>query len=309
MLERNGWTVWRPRTGRKRWTASQPLPPQLILLDLTMPVMDGFTFLHALRESRSTGHPGRRAHRARPHRRRTQALEAQTVCSPRAQSLREVAEEVISVAKQPHETEPHETDRTKADAARNRTDVSASDEEIETVESRVVYRNRWMVVREDIIRRRDGSPGLYGVVEKSSFVAIMPIEPDGSVHLVEQYRYPVGERFWEFPQGAWEDRPNCDPLEVARGELREETGLVAGEMTYVGHLLHNYGFAKHGCHMFIARDLRFTTLEIAQEEQGLITRRFERDAFLAMVASGAIQDAVTVSLLALARVKGLIDWP
>ncbi len=103
--------------------------------------------------------------------------------------------------------------------------------EIETVTSRIVYQNNWMVVREDIIRRRDGSPGLYGVVEKSEFVVIIPVEADGSVHLVEQYRYPIGRRFWEFPQGAWEDRPDADKEAVAQGELREETGLVAGEMT------------------------------------------------------------------------------
>ena len=179
--------------------------------------------------------------------------------------------------------------------------------EIETVSSRVVYRNRWMVVREDIIRRRDGSPGLYGVVEKSAFVVVIPVEPDGSVHLVEQYRYPVRQRFWEFPQGAWEDKPDADKEDVARGELREETGLAAGTMIYVGHLLHNYGFAKHGCHCFIARDLRFTALEVLQEEQGLITRRFPFATLLNMVRSGEIQDAVTVSALGLAHIKGLLD--
>lgn len=180
--------------------------------------------------------------------------------------------------------------------------------EIETIETREVYRNRWMVVREDIIRRADGSPGLYGVVEKPWFVVIIPVEPDGSVHLVEQYRYPVGQRFWEFPQGSWEGRPDADPADVARGELREETGLVAGEMTHVGHLLHNYGFARHGCHIFLARRLRFAGPNIEPEEQGLVTNRFSRERFLDMLATGEIQDAVTVSALGLARIKGLIDW-
>lgn len=178
--------------------------------------------------------------------------------------------------------------------------------EIETVSSREVYRNRWMVVREDIIRRRDGSDGLYGVVDKGPFAVVMPFEADGSVHLVEQYRYPIGRRFWEFPQGAWEDRPDADPLELARGELREETGLVADEMTYVGHLLHNYGFARHGCHAFIARGLHFEGHDISQEEQGLVTRRFGFGALMAMITSGEIQDATTVSALGLALMKGLL---
>lgn len=77
--------------------------------------------------------------------------------------------------------------------------------DIETLGTRIVYENRWMRVREDAIRRRDGSEGIYGVVEKPDFVAIVPLEDDGRIHLVQQYRYPVGARYWEFPQRAWEE--------------------------------------------------------------------------------------------------------
>ena len=69
--------------------------------------------------------------------------------------------------------------------------------DIETTGTRVVYQNNWMRVREDAIRRRDGSAGIYGVVEKDDFVVVVPVEADGSVHLVQQYRYPVRARFWE----------------------------------------------------------------------------------------------------------------
>jgi len=78
---------------------------------------------------------------------------------------------------------------------------------------------------------------------------------------------------------------------------------------YVGHLLHNYGFAKHGCHCFIARDLTFTSLDVSQEEQGLITKRFPFSTLLEMVQSGEIQDAVTVSAIGLAHIKGLLTLP
>jgi hypothetical protein len=83
---------------------------------------------------------------------------------------------------------------------------------IETTSTRFVYENRWMRVREDMIRRRDGSTGIYGVVEKPDFVVIVPVEDDGRVHLVEQYRYPVKGRYWEFPQGSWEREPGVDPI-------------------------------------------------------------------------------------------------
>ena len=92
----------------------------------------------------------------------------------------------------------------------------AADESIniETTSTRLVYENRWMRVREDTIRRRDGSIGIYGVVEKPDFVVIVPVEDDGRVHLVEQYRYPVKGRYWELPQGSWEQEPGSDGLPV-----------------------------------------------------------------------------------------------
>jgi ADP-ribose diphosphatase len=63
--------------------------------------------------------------------------------------------------------------------------------DIETIGTRIVYENRWMRVREDAIRRRDGSSGIYGVIEKPDFVVIVPVDDDGHLHLVEQFRYPV----------------------------------------------------------------------------------------------------------------------
>ncbi|MDW5314036.1 NUDIX hydrolase [Rhizobium sp. PL01] len=109
--------------------------------------------------------------------------------------------------------------------------------EIMTLSSTAVYQNRWMKVREDIVERQDGSQGVYGVVEKNDFSLIVPIDAAGTVYLVEQFRYPVGKRFWELPQGSWEEQEGVDPLELAHGELQEETGLVADDMTYVGQLL------------------------------------------------------------------------
>ena len=70
------------------------------------------------------------------------------------------------------------------------------------VSTRVVYENRWMRVHED--RRRADGRRLYGWVEKPPSALIVPID-DGHVWLIEQFRHPVGQRFWEFPQGAWED--------------------------------------------------------------------------------------------------------
>ena len=178
--------------------------------------------------------------------------------------------------------------------------------EITTLDSRVVYRNRWMTVREDRIRRRDGSDGIYGVVDKPDFVVVIALEADGAMYLVEQYRYPIGARFWELPQGAWEDRPGAEMAEVARGELREETGLEAGHVEQLGTMLESYGFANQRCHVFVARDLVAGPLVVLPEEQGLIARRFSAAQVLAMVTDGTIQDMTTVAALGLARLRGVL---
>ena len=77
--------------------------------------------------------------------------------------------------------------------------------DIKTVSSRVVYENAWLSVREDAIERADGSPGIYSVVDKANYAVVVPYENDG-FWLVEQYRYPMGERSWEFPMGTYPDR-------------------------------------------------------------------------------------------------------
>jgi ADP-ribose pyrophosphatase len=163
-----------------------------------------------------------------------------------------------------------------------------------------------MRVREDEILRQDGSQGIYGVVEKTDFVAIVAVEANGDLHLVEQYRYPVGGRFWELPQGSWESAPEADPVSVARGELREECGLEAGEMIHAGHLFECYGYSNQGCHIFLARQLTAVPRRLDHEEQGLITRRFPAAEVIAMIESGAIRDATTVAALGLMMLKGLL---
>ncbi|MGW4894710.1 hypothetical protein ACWEQL_20935 [Kitasatospora sp. NPDC004240] len=65
----------------------------------------------------------------------------------------------------------------------------------------------------------------------------------------------VEGRYREFPQGSWEEKPDADPLALARGELAEKTGLSAGTMTPLGHLFSAYGYCDQGLHVLLATDL------------------------------------------------------
>jgi len=162
-----------------------------------------------------------------------------------------------------------------------------------------------MSLREDIIRRADGSQGIYGVIQKSDFAVIVPVQ-SGQLYLVEQYRYPVGKRYWEFPQGSWESA-RTDPISLAQAELREETGLSSGSMIHAGHLFLAYGYSNQGYNVFLATDLEQQERQLAQEEQGLIASPFSIDAVEKMILDGAIKDATTVAAFGLVRLKGMLS--
>lgn len=166
--------------------------------------------------------------------------------------------------------------------------------DMETTGSRIVYENRWMRLREDTIRRADGSPGLYSVVEKLDYSLVVPVDERG-FYLIEQYRYPVGARFFEFPQGTWDESPQAGPDEVAREELESETGLRAGQMIYLGHIFGAYGITAQRCHVFLATALVAGDHRRDPEEQDLRLHHAGFDEFADMVAGGQIRDASTLA--------------
>jgi 8-oxo-dGTP pyrophosphatase MutT (NUDIX family) len=180
-------------------------------------------------------------------------------------------------------------------------DDDAAGRTITTLASREVYRNHWMRVREDEILRSNGDKGIYGVVEKDDAAIILPID-NGRVWLVEQYRYTIGERALELPQGSWEKAID-DPEELARGELKEELGLVAAEMTCLGQVWIAYGLLRQKQHVFLATGLTATEKEPDREEHDLITHTVSLEEFERMMLDGTIRDACTLSAWALYQLR------
>lgn len=167
--------------------------------------------------------------------------------------------------------------------------------EYRTIGTREVYRSRWMTLREDEIVRADGTPGRYGVLSKPDFALVIPRHDDGSFTLVEQFRYPVGERCQEFPQGADEHNPDIDPLELATKELAEETGLRAGSVTLLGRLHHAYGYSDQGMSVVLATDLTEGPHARETEEQGMTLVRVPGAELAAMMGDGRIRDCASVA--------------
>jgi ADP-ribose pyrophosphatase len=170
---------------------------------------------------------------------------------------------------------------------------SSSAPSITTLSSREVYRNHWMRLREDEILRSNGEKGIYGVVEKDDAAIILPID-HGRVWLVEQFRYTIQERALELPQGGWEMEVE-HPEELARGELREEIGMEAAEMTHLGTLWIAYGFARQKQHVFLATGLTAAEKDPDPEEHDLTVRSMPVEEFEAMMLDGTIRDNCTLS--------------
>ena len=164
---------------------------------------------------------------------------------------------------------------------------------IVTLSSREVYRNRWMRVREDEILRSNGQKGIYGVVEKDDCAIILPID-NGRVWLVEQFRYPIQERAIELPQGGWEQEIE-NPEELARGELMEETGLLAEHMIYLGPTWIAYGYSRQLQHVFLATGLSHSERNPDDEEHDLTLRSVTVDEFEQMMLDGVIRDTCTIA--------------
>jgi 8-oxo-dGTP pyrophosphatase MutT (NUDIX family) len=168
--------------------------------------------------------------------------------------------------------------------------------------SRVVYENHWMRLHEDRLERPDGSPGLYAWIEKPPAALIVPLEHE-HVWLIEQHRHPVGRRFWELPQGAWEEHPGAPAETLARGELAEETGLRARTMERLGTLFFAYGMSSQPFVVWLATGLEPGEPAREATEHDLRCARFGVAEFEAMIRRGEIADAATVAAWHLARTR------
>ena len=168
---------------------------------------------------------------------------------------------------------------------------------ITTLESREIYRNQWLRLREDKILRSNGKPGIYGVVDKDDCAVIIPIDQE-RVWLVEQFRYTIQERALELPQGGWEMEVD-DPEELARGELKEETGLHAAAMTCLGWMWIAYGFARQRQHVFLATGLTEADKDPDPEEHDLSLCSVTVAEFEDLMLTGKIRDASTLGAWAL----------
>lgn len=164
----------------------------------------------------------------------------------------------------------------------------------EVVASRRAFESSILDLRVDSLREAGGTTYDRVVVEYGVAVVLVPVDSDGLLLMVRQYRHPVRRWLLELPAGGVDER-DASPEDAALRELREETGF-RGALTRIGGLFLAPGYSDEYQHMYVARDLVEDPLD-ADEDENLVLERVTLDDALAFVDSGEICDAKSIAAL------------
>jgi 8-oxo-dGTP pyrophosphatase MutT (NUDIX family) len=174
-----------------------------------------------------------------------------------------------------------------------------------TLSGEVKYDNPWITVTEYQVINPSGGRGIYGKVHfKNKAIGIIPVDKDLNTWLVGQYRYTLDQWHWEIPEGGG---PLTDaPVESAKRELREETGLIARSWSEVVHLHTSNSVTDEEGHIFLAEDLEEGESALEETEADLKVWKLPLRDALQMVLDGKITDSMSVmAILKVARMKGI----
>ena len=145
-------------------------------------------------------------------------------------------------------------------------------------------------VRLDLAKLPDGSTALREVVEHPGGVAVLPLEADGTVWCVRQFRYPFAEELLEIPAGRLE--ANETPEEAARRELKEETGLTADTLTPLGRQYATPGYCGEVLHVYLARGLHRGEAHL-DDGEFLNVEKHTLDALVGLALTDRLPDVKT----------------
>ena len=165
----------------------------------------------------------------------------------------------------------------------------------------VIYRGRIFTVQVESITLPNGHALAAEIVRHPGSVVIVPVQENGDVVLVRQYRHALGRHVWELPAGSL--KPREDVEQAAARECQEEIGLIPSALQYLGAYYPTPGYCDEKMHFFRATGLRVPGEADAQtnpdEDEDIETRAISRATIRGMMASVDIVDLKTIGGLAL----------
>lgn len=154
----------------------------------------------------------------------------------------------------------------------------------------------------DRVMLQNGEHTLREVVEHPGGVTVIPVDEEGFVYCVRQFRYPMLEHLLEVPAGKLEKEE--EPLQCAERELSEETGISASEYVYLGKVYPSPGFCREILYIYMARGLSFGTPH-PDHNEFLDIEKIHIDELVRLVMENEITDAKTV--IAVLKAKNLLS--
>ena len=172
----------------------------------------------------------------------------------------------------------------------------------ELLHSEILLKGRAFTIRRDFLKTPDGRETRFDIVEHGGSVIIIPIDGEGNLLFVRQYRHAAGIDMLELPAGT---RDGDEPFEVcAAREIREETGMEAGTLTHIGSFYLAPGYSTEYMGVFLATDLKHNPLD-ADDDEFLSVEKIPVKQAFEMAERGEMPDAK--SLAALLMVKPLLS--
>lgn len=156
-----------------------------------------------------------------------------------------------------------------------------------------VYENAWIEVEHHQVINPSGNDGIYGKVKfKNLAIGIIPLDEDSNTWLIGQYRYTLGQYSWEIPMGG--GLLNVDPLESAKRELKEETGISASKWTRIMKLHTSNCVTDETAYVYVAEGLSHGNTQFDDTED-LKVWKISFDKAYEMALNGEITDAISIA--------------
>ncbi len=160
------------------------------------------------------------------------------------------------------------------------------------ISGQTVYTGKIINVRMDEIALPTGRPATREVVEHPGGVAVLPLDRDGGVIMVRQWRYPFMKELLEIPAGKLS--PGEEPYACGLRELEEETGLIPKSCEYLGSVYPSPGYAAEELHLYLARE--FTRVPSRpDEDEFLSVEKYPFEKVVEMIMNDQIRDAKTIA--------------